>query len=283
MLTGQADRGESAGAATTLVGARGGWIAARFAQGEHGTTITDLSEGGGYRLALPTTFAAHVEAAQINTGGGVAGGDHVATRITACHGSDVVFSTQGAERVYRTTGPASQIAVALTLAGSARLDWLPQQTIVFAGARLERRIDVEMAAGGRLLMTEIVTFGRPASAERREPVDVCDHWRIRRDGRLVFAEAFRLCGIMSQVLDRPAIGGGARSSAIVLLVAPDAADRLEAARAALAMAPCEAGVSGWNGLLCARLLGQRPADVIAGVAGLARALAGRAMPRVWSI
>ncbi|MDX2158208.1 MAG: urease accessory protein UreD [Hyphomicrobiaceae bacterium] len=247
------------------------------------TVVRELKQSGGYRLAMPSTFADHIEVSQINTGGGVAGGDRVETSVAIEQGADAVFSTQGAERIYRSSSAASEIGVRLTLAAGGRLDWLPQQTILYAGARLRRRIEVDAAADSRLLMVEMLTFGRPASEECGEPARVDDQWRIRRGGRLVLTEALRLTGEMKSVLARPAVGGAARASAIVVHLAPDAPDRIDEARSALENVPCEAGVSAWNGLMVGRFLAQRPADVIVGVSQLARALGRRDMPRVWSI
>ncbi len=260
-----------------------GGVAARFGMRAGRSVAMQLTESGGYRLAMPSTFAAHVEAAQINTGGGVAGGDRVATSISVASGADAVFATQGAERIYRSAGATARLDVALNVEAGARLDWLPQQTIVFAGARLARRIEADVAGDGRLLLVEVLTFGRAASAEGLGPAEISDQWRIRRDGRLVLAEAFRFSGEMGATMARAAVGGGARTSVIMAYLAPDGPDRLDAARLALAGTPCDFGVSTWNGLLVARLLARKPADAIAAVARLSTTLAGRAMPRVWSI
>ena len=83
------------------------------------------------------------------------------------------------------------------------------------------------------------------------------------------------------MLDRPALGGGARALATLLLVAPDAEARLEPARTALAATPCPGAASAWNGMLVVRLLSPSPAAVRAAIIGLLVALRGRAAPRVW--
>ena len=48
----------------------------------------------------------------------------------------------------------------------AALDWLPQETIVFEGARLKRRTVADVEPGGALLACEMVVLGRAASGER---------------------------------------------------------------------------------------------------------------------
>jgi urease accessory protein len=269
-------------AALGAIRARGG-VRVRFDAAGGRTRAANVHQSGGFRLPLPDTFARHLEAALVNTGGGIAGGDHVETRIEAAGGSDVVFTTQAAERIYRSQGEACVLEVAIRLDAGARLDWLPQQTILYAGARLTRRIEVDVAGDSRLLLAEMLTFGRAASQESVAPVAISDQWRVRRDGRLVFAEALRVQGGMAEALAPAAMAGGARASAVALLVAPDAEDFVARARGALDGAACEAGVSAWNGLLAARLLALRPADAIRALGRLAEALAGRPMPRVWSI
>jgi urease accessory protein len=269
-------------AALSAVRAVGG-VRARFALRGDRSGVRELRQSGGYRLALPETFSRHVEGSQINTGGGVAGGDRIETAVTVDAGADVVFSTQGAERIYRSGGRTAELDVSLTLADGARLDWLPQQTILYAGAHMRRRISVDLAATSRLLLVEILTFGRPASREGHDPAQIDDQWRIRRAGRLVLVEALRLSGDMVEVLARPAVGGAMRTSAVVVHIAPDAEDRIHEARIALEGVPCDHGVSAWNGLLVARCLAARPADAIAAVSALARVLARRELPRVWSI
>ncbi len=258
-----------------------GGVRARFHQARGATHISDLGESGGYRLRFPTTHAPHLEAAQINTGGGVAGGDCVAFDYAADAGTDVVVSTQSAERIYRTHGPATEIGVKLRVGPAARLDWLPQSTILFSGARVNRRFDVELGLDSRLLMVETMTFGRIASGEVMGEGAIHDSWRIRRDGRLIFADGLRLAGNIADLLAASAVAGGGRAVALLLYVAPDATDRLEAVRGALGTARSECGVSAWNGMLSARFLGRDGGSVRADIITVVELLARRPLPRVW--
>lgn len=273
----------SAAAADAMspIRARGG-LSSRFKAVDGGTRIADLSETGGYRLLFPAIGQRHVEAVQINTGGGVVGGDRITFRTHVEAGADVVHSTQAAERIYRSSGGTSVIDVALHVDPDARLDWLPQPTILFSGSRLQRRFDVTLAASARFLMTETVVFGREAHGETLGQGTFSDSFRIRRDGRLIFADTIRLDGDLGEMLARPAIAPDSRAAALVVYVAPDAADRLEAAREALADAQTDCGLSTWNGMLSARFLARRPEDLLSDLARLLRHLAGRPLPRVWA-
>ncbi len=86
-----------------------------------------------------------------------------------------------------------------------------------------------------------------------------DSWRIRRGGRLVFAEEVRLTGTLSTHMQRPAIGKGARATATCLIVSPQAESLIEEARERLSGCRVEAGVSALNGLMIARFLSPDPA------------------------
>ena len=79
-------------------------------------------------------------------------------------------------------------------AAGSHLAWLPQETILFDRARVSRRIDIDLAESASLLLCEIVVFGRAAMGERMLQGEFVDRWRLRRGGRLVFAETVRLDG-----------------------------------------------------------------------------------------
>ncbi|MGH6815681.1 MAG: urease accessory protein UreD [Hyphomicrobiaceae bacterium] len=254
---------------------------ASFRSADGRSRIADLAERGGYRLALPDTFAAHLEATLVNTGGGIVGGDRVDIALDIGAGADIVFTTPSAERIYRCPGPPARVDVRLALGADARLDWLPQQTILYAGAGLVRRIEADLHAGSRFLAAEIFAFGRPASREPPASSTVNDRWRVCRNGRLLFAETLRLAGDFVEALDRPSVGGGARASGLILYIASNAEDRLARVRAALAGAPCECGASAWNEMLAVRLLAVRPADMVLTSARAIEAVSGRPLPRAW--
>jgi urease accessory protein len=241
-----------------------------------------VTETGGYRARFPRGGAPGVpEAVLINTGGGMAGGDQVAFDISLEASASAVVTTQAAERIYRSLGHDTRITTTLSCAPSARLAWLPQETILYDRGRLRRRIDVDMAADATLLLSEIFVFGRTAMGERIRDGALDDRWQIRRGGELVLVEAVRLSGDIAATLDRAAVGAGARAMATAVLVAPDATDRLEAARS-LFSADDVGAVSAWNGLLCARFLGEDARRVRSAVGRFAAWAWRGALPRVWA-
>lgn len=269
--------------ADALAGVRvvGGTTAA-FSGDDGSTRLVTLAESGGYRLKFPDPNSATIEAVIINTGGGVAGGDHMQFDFAAEQGARVVVSSATAERVYRSTGPASEVDVRLAAGSGARLGWLPQASILFSGARLKRRFEVDLAGDAQFLIAEATVFGRIASGEVLGGGLLHDVWRVRREGRLVFAEATRIDGEIAEVLARPAAAGEARVMALLLAVAPEAEDYRDRIRAALADCPAMAGVSAWNGLLVMRALANRLDQVQNVIARAVTALAIVPVPQVWS-
>ena len=194
----------------------------------------------------------------------------------------MAITSQAAEKIYRAEAAPAAITTRISLGDGARLDWLPQETILFNGARLSRTLDVEMAATASLTLVESVVLGRGAHGETVEHGSLRDRWRIRRAGRLVLAEDVRLEGEIAARMRRPAIGAGARAIATLLHIAPRAEQLLDGLRAALAHAGCRCGASAWNGCLVARFLSSDPAQLRIDIARAAMALTKSDMPRSWA-
>ena len=244
------------------------------------THAMNVFETGGLRLRFPKVPRG-CEGVIINTGGGVAGGDKSSYDFDIGPAADVTFTTQSAEKIYRAQSDPAEIAVSMRIGAGAQVEWLPQETILFDGAKLARRLDIDLEEDSRLTLLESVVFGRLASGELDLAGSFRDRWRVRRSRRLLFAEDMRIDGDMTGMLDRPAAGNGARSSATFLHLAPDAENRIEGIRAALANAPCEWGASAWNGMAVVRLLSPSPEKLRAGIVTLLHSQRGRDAPRVW--
>jgi urease accessory protein len=250
---------------------------------QHGLSrLSVMFQQGSARARLPRTADGVPEAVLMNIAGGLTGGDRMSYAVEVGAGAAAAVTTQAGEKIYRARDGAAEVQVRLTLGGGARAEWLPQETILFEGARLRRRLDVDMAENASLLAVEALVFGRTARGESMRTGLVHDQWRVRRGGRLVFADGLRLDGQVASRLARPALLAGGCAAATVLLVAPDAESRLDAARAALDGAPAEGGVSAWDGLLASRLAAQDGAALRTTVVALLAALrGGRPLPRVW--
>jgi urease accessory protein len=276
------DLDERTAAALAPVRAQAG-IAACFAASEGKVRIARLSEHGGYRLKFPQAADGGTEAVILNTGGGLVGGDRVTFDWRVATDAHVTLTTVAPERVYRTLGPAGEVDIAMVLEGGAQAYWLPQETILYSGARLKRRFEIDVDGGASLLLAETVIFGRSASGERLGTGLLHDVWRMRRDGRLVYADAIRLEGEIGKLLARPAVAAGGKAIGLVLYIAADAEARLEDAREALRHARSLAGASTWNGLLVVRMMAHAPEGLRADLIRVVERLTGARMPRVWSV
>jgi len=251
-----------------------------FARIGERTEAHRLFETGGLRWRFPRS-SNPCEAAIVNTGGGVAGGDSYVLSLTLSEGAEVEATTPSAERIYRSDGLAATITTRLKLASGARLFWLPQETLMFDGARLERRLEVEATGKAGFIIAETLVFGRLAMGESRINASVRDSWRVRRDGRLVFADETKLERAGAN-LDRKATGAGARAVSMIVASAPNIEARLPDLRAGLkANGPgVESGASAFDGLVVARLLAASSHELRAGLLAAIVALGGR-KPRLW--
>ncbi|MBR0678900.1 urease accessory protein UreD [Roseomonas eburnea] len=262
---------------------RGG-AALRFAVARGETRLADLHQAAPMRVLFPTPEPGEPPlAALVNTAGGLAGGDEVRVDVALGPGAHGCVSTPAAEKVYRSLGPETRIAARLEVGEGATLEWLPQETILFDGARLTRRLDVELAPGATLLLAEMLVFGRHARGEALREGSLLDTWRLRRGGSLAWADGLALGEGMRERLDAPFGFAGAEACA-TLLVTSDAP--LQAARDAARKAGAAATLPR-PGLMVLRWLGGS-AEVRDGMAGAIRLLRARVLgaapvlPRLWT-
>ena len=215
----------------------------------------DIDEQGPLRLRFPRTRAGDsLEAVIVNTGGGIVGGDRLTVEVGSGEGASISLTSQAAEKIYRSSGATARISVRLAAAAGARLAWLPQESILFDRARISRAIDAEMTSDASLTICESVVFGRTAMGERIGAGTLRDRWRIRRDGKLAFADAVTLDGAVGNILDGRAIAAGAVALATLVHLAPNSGHKLNAIRATFETPDVEAGASAFDGVLVARFI-----------------------------
>lgn len=246
--------------------------------------VAGLHQAGSSRIRQPRTMPDQpVEAVLLNTAGGMTGGDRFETEVSVGPGAAAVITSQAAERIYRRSSGTARVDTRLSVTDDGRLDWLPQETIVFDRSALQRSLTAEVDGTATLLALEAVVLGRTAMGERLTDIALTDAWRIRRDGRLVFADTTRLEGDAASVMNGRATGGGAIAFATLVLVAPDAAAEVEPLRAALDGMPGEAGVSTFDGIMVARMIAASGQALRALAIRAATTLRGVPMPRVWTL
>lgn len=257
-----------------------GAVAFDVHQVEGVTRRRHLHESGSLRVRFPSPEAEGLSAVFVNTAGGIAGGDRFDIDIAAGEASRLTLTTAAAEKVYRAPGPAAQVNIALKAAAGAHLSWLPQETILFDRARVLRRIDIDLAEDASLLLCEIVVFGRAAMGERMLNGEFVDRWRMRRGGRLVFAETVRLDGDIGEKLARPAIANAGVAIGTALIVPGDEA-LVARIRELSDQFGGEVGISCWNGFAMVRFCAQDAARLRADMMAVLGRASGSALPRLW--
>ncbi|MFD1697539.1 urease accessory protein UreD [Roseibium aestuarii] len=269
----------------TLQRARGeARVTFKLARGR--SCLDDLYQAGATKVRLPKIHEPRPVAVFINTAGGITGGDRLSYSAGTGEGAEATLTTQAAERAYRRSTGVGRVETRLTAAAGSTLEWLPQETILFDRSALARRLHVDLTGDARFLALESTVLGRTAMGESVDEVLFRDSWRIRRDGRLIFADEIRLEGNSREILKGAATGDGALAFASLVDCRPDAEDHLARARSALEAAArpgLRAAASAWNGVLAVRLVGRDGRCLRDGLMAFLEAYRARALPRVWRL
>jgi urease accessory protein len=247
-----------------------------------GSAAEDIAESGPLRVRFPRVREERLEAILINTAGGIVGGDKLEFQIETHEEASLTLTSQAAEKIYRSNGLTSRISVSLKAEAGSELFWLPQETILFDRARIEREIEADVSSDGSLAICEAVVFGRDAMGEKIARGLLRDRWRVRRDGKLIFADAFSLDGDVKATLNRVVAMNGKIAMATMICVSKDAMNRLDAVREALTGEGMEAGASAFDGMLVARILAEDSISLRAAVLSALEA-AGTPPPRAYSL
>jgi len=251
------------------------------------TRLAGLHQKANAKIRVPRQHAPRLEAVLINTAGGLTGGDRLDWRLEAGRDTHLVVATQACERIYRSTGGAARQTTRIEVADGARLDWLPQETILFDRSALDRTLEIELAETARFVGLETIVLGRQAMGETVAETELRDRWRIRRAGRLIHADDLRIEGDVAE-LSAAALLGRCTAFATIVACAPHDEDRWRAVAGAVraALAPfhegVDAGVSAFAGKGIVRLRARsshllRPA-IIAALGALRDRIA---LPAVW--
>ncbi|HZA37193.1 MAG TPA: urease accessory protein UreD [Vicinamibacterales bacterium] len=162
---------------------------------EKGSRIVDIFQRSPIRIMFPGAGGGAVEeAVLVNTAGGIAGGDRLECGVTALANASIAVTSQAAEKIYRALNEPARIATKLKACEAAKLAWLPQETIVFNWGRLSRETEIEVSSGAELLALEWLVLGRAAHGEEMVGGHIADSWRVKKDGRLIWADSFRATG-----------------------------------------------------------------------------------------
>jgi len=229
---------------------------------ENGTRIEDVFERSPIRIMFPRTehCAVH-EAVLINTAGGIAGGDQLECSVTALPQASIAVTSQAAEKVYRALYEPARVATRLKAWESAKLAWLPQETIVFNGARLQRTTEIELFSGAELLALEWLVLGRAAHGEVVVGGSITDSWRVKKDGRLIWADTFRITDEIFPHLKRKALLSNCNAIATLICFGTYLDKRLDFLREIIPSLGCNCAATLVSGLIVVRFAAKESSDL----------------------
>jgi len=178
-------------------------LALEFSFRDRKTTLSGKSHDGPLVVQKPLYPEGEgiCHAIVVHPPGGIAGGDELSLDVKAKQDAAALLTTPGAAKWYRSAGAQASQRLAFHVQG--RLEWLPQETIVFDGALARTSCDVELSAGAGLIGWDIVCLGRTGSGERFARGSYRSAVRVRREGRLLWLERARIEG-GGRLLDSPA-------------------------------------------------------------------------------
>ncbi len=215
----------------------------------------------------------------LNTSGGLAGGDLYRLHLALAQGARAIATTQTAERAYRAPDAAARVEIRLDVAAGAHLDWLPQETILYDGAALNRRTQVTLGVGASCLMAEMLVLGRAAMGETVARVALRDRREVWRDGRPLWIDPLM---VADGTLAGTATLAGARAIATVALIEEGAERHLAPLRRVLEAPGVRAAATALPGRLILRMMADRAQDLRRQcLRALSVLREGAAFPRVW--
>ncbi|MBL8434400.1 MAG: urease accessory protein UreD [Zoogloea sp.] len=232
----------------------------RFTRAGARSVLRDNRHQGPLRVqkALYPEGEAVCQAIVLHPPSGIAGGDHLHICASVEAGAHTQLTTPGAGKWYRSGGADASQTLDLQVADGACLEWLPQEAIVFDGARARMDTHIELAADSRLMAWDILCLGRAAAGERFGSGRVDLACRIERAGSPIWIERGGFDG-GDPLLASPAGWAGATVCGTLLVSFPglagQAAGLLEACRAIAPADDARHGITALPDLLVGRYLG----------------------------
>jgi urease accessory protein len=227
-----------------------------------GTRIVDVYERAPIRVLFPRMHGCVIEeAVLINTAGGVAGGDRFESSVTALANASIVVTSQAAEKVYRALKDPARIRTKLKVHEAAKLAWLPQETIVFNCARLIRETEIEFSSGAELIALEWLVLGRAAHGEQMTGGHITDSWYVKKDGRLIWADSFRIADETFPQLCRQALLSNYKAIGTLVYFGPDVDARLQFLRDIVPTIGCQCAATAVAGLIVVRFAAKASFDL----------------------
>jgi len=226
------------------------------------TEVVDIYQRFPTRFMFPTIDGGALkEVVVVNAAGGIAGGDRLELEVTALENSLVTVTSQAAEKIYRALNQPAQVVTKLKARDAGKLAWLPQETIIFDSARMRRQMEIDVRTGTELMALEWLVLGRTAHGEEVVQGHIHDRWLVRRDGRLVWGDSFRVAEETFPHLRRRALLTNFNAIGTLLYFGPHLDRRLEMLREVAQSLACDCGATLVSGLIVVRFAAKALSDL----------------------
>jgi len=220
---------------------------------------------------------------------GIAAGDHLELTADVGPEAQVLLTTPGATKWYRSTAAVATSTTQLRIADRTMLEYLPREAIVFDGARADARLEIDLGRDARLIGWDLWCLGRTASGEAFRTGRLQLVTRLRRGGRLCWEERGAING--GSTLLASAAGFAAQPVFGTFWAAgPDTPrETLDACRGLPLEGAGRAALTQLPGVLLGRYLGPSTEEAFTWFTGLWSLLRplyarrGAIRPRIWSV
>lgn len=193
--------------------------------------------------------------------GGVVQGDDIVFDIQVGADARALITTPSAAKLYRAPERLSRQCVSLRVAANAQAEWLPQETIVFDGARAQASLALDLALDARAIAWDVWMLGRPASEQPFTHGRYDGHLAVRIEGRLCWHERTPVPGTRDSRFQAAPWGlGGARAMGTLIAYKAQGFDEAEitGVRQELAAHDIVTGVTRVDDLLIVRAMAAEP-------------------------
>ncbi len=245
------------------------------------TKLDRLYQQGSAKIRFPKHYDESLEAVLINTAGGLTGGDFLSWDVSLNSDCNAIITTQACEKSYKSISGAARVQTSLRIGKNSALHWVPQETILYNSSSLSRTFDVEMAHGSELLALESVMMGREAMGETVDDVQFHDRWRVRCEGKVIFADDLRIAGSTNSL----AKFGKNRALASLLFVSSKDNETLRSIVTKLhdVSKDVVSGFSAFEGKITGRILASDTYALRQALVPVLDILRNAELPRVWRI
>ena len=126
--------------------------------------------------------------------GGIVPGDSLSLDVEMQEQAHVLITAPAATKVYRSDGRTSRQVHRVHATAGSVVEWLPQETILFEGARVHLDTRIELSGSATFIGWDILCLGRPACNERFRAGSCRQHLELWRDGQPMVLERTRYEG-----------------------------------------------------------------------------------------